>query len=135
MRITTRGLEKGFVYPCSKRDVFHHFGSDMLASAHFGLQPEFSYETRDTPQPELSGAVIALVSVDREARGTLLLYPIRIGIYSEEMRQTFREKFLPVMGVWAKHQIDRAQTQIFGYEKLIVECAGTKIQTHQFRFA
>ncbi len=63
MRFYSRGLEEGFTYSYTNRDVREAFGDDLLDSASLGGYSVNHYFLRGEARKEITGQVILKVSV------------------------------------------------------------------------
>ena len=64
--------------------------------------------------------------------GELYLYPVRRREYSDEASEEFKAKVIPMMRSWFDGEISKSETQ-FQARTLVVEWAGNRHKTHEFR--
>ena len=62
------------------------------------------------------------------------IYPIKKDEYNDEASNEFVKTILPKMQVWIKNQLNKPETQILGYETLLVEWFNEKHLLHEIRY-
>lgn len=134
MRFYHRKLPKPQSYPCTKRDIKEIFHDVEIECVSFVGPISFKFDSRCYNRPQINGSVIATISISRQLKILIHLYPIDNGRYSDKSTKEFKEKVLPKMLKWIKIQKVKQETAILGYEQLIVEFDKNEHKIYKVRF-
>lgn len=128
-------LPKVEIFACTKKDIKATFKPHILGWVSLGkFGKKVNFDSRCCHRPNIKGQIIAQLTVTRKNNTYLLLYPIRTELYSEKSRQKFREEILPFMNLWLNKMLERFETEIVGYESLIVEWYDNNHLLHKLAF-
>lgn len=138
MRFSSRGLDDGFTYPCTKADVREAFG-ELLASAHLGTRPDHTWSRREVPG-KITGRVVLTVSVSKEPwsdplRQHALLwgYRVRKAEWSDYLHWQIREKMRTDLRPWVEAMLDRPEIAWDKYEQMLLELREGILHVHTRR--
>ena len=95
---------------------------------------QFAFDSRCTDRPKISGTIIAQITISRDLETYACIYPVLKDDYNEEAAQDFVKHILPKMKKWIIEQLSKPETQVLGYETLIVEWFEKKHAFHEIRY-
>ena len=125
MRISIRGLDTGFVYPCTRREVIDVFGKDLLSSASFKDRYQF-YEARQGKKRPFRGKVLANVYISpnyvlSDPSAWVYIYCIRENEFSIHIGHQLVRTMKEVMRPWVEQMLKAAESLPYrGYELVAV---------------
>ena len=129
-----RKLPDAQLYACSKRDAKSGLAALEGTEVHFGLTSHFEFDSRCTKRPELSGDVVASVTIDRERATNVHFYPVTAADFSEREARLFADAQLPAIAAWAVEALGLPETQITGHRQLIIESVVDGFRRHEVSF-
>lgn len=140
MRISVRGLDDGFTYPCSKSDVREAFG-DVLRSASFGLTSDHSFARKDETKG-IPGRVLLTLGVsttplypDETAtpRASLYVYRVRRENWSDDLHWQVREAMRDRLRPWVDEMKARPEIAWGNHEETLIELREGVLHVHVHR--
>jgi hypothetical protein len=135
MQVKTIRLPKSEVFPCSRRDVKVVFDPDELEWVSFGNPIRtFSFDSRATGVPKLSGPVVLSLAISRERTAHLCVFPIPYAKYPEKARGQMVESVLPRFAQWLRAKQRQSTTAVLGHEQIVAEWDGKTHRYHELRF-
>jgi len=135
MKIATTGYPKSRRVAATKRELKAAFADiEQLNIYVGGLSPSFSFDSRCTRRPRLSGEVVASVSVARDLTAIMQLYPVSRETYGEAAVGQFASQIVPAIRRWLLAQCSKPTTAILGCEQMIVEWTDDRHCTHFTRY-
>ena len=129
-----RRLPNSLVYPCSKKDAKQALSALADTSIHFGLKPQFEFDSRCHNQPQLQGSVVASVQVNRELYAMIQFFPIRRSEFSDREHLEFVSGRLPRLHAWITEALAAPETQVIGHRELVVESVVDGFAEHEVTF-
>ena len=129
-----RRLPDSQVYACSKRDAKAGLAGFDNADVHFGFSTHYEFDSRCSKRPELTGTVVASVTIDRERATNVQLYPVSASEFVEREVRLFVETQLPAIAAWARGALDLPATQVVGHQQLIIESVVDGFRRHEVSF-
>jgi len=130
-----RKLPSTEVYACSKKEAKSLFEEMDELTIHFGEETHFEFDKGVHHPPELTGTVIATVTISRESEASLSFFPIRKSDYAEHEHLEFVEKELNEVRVWLKEELALPDTQVVSNRQFILESVVDGFKHHQVHFA
>jgi hypothetical protein len=135
MRIWTIRLPSSEKFPCSPRDVKRVFSSEELDWVSFGNPIRtFTFDSRATATTTLRGPVTLSLTVNRERRAHLCVFPIAKSDRPELARAELTNVVLPQFADWLRAKQRRPATAVLGHEKIFAEWSGAIHRLHELRY-
>ncbi len=139
MRISIRGIDIGFVYPCTRREVIEVFGRDLLKSASFEAKYKF-HESRQGKQKPFRGVVLAQIyesppfpELREDVEARLGIYQTRAAEFSEHVGHQLVRLMRDVMKPWAeKCLIDVEENPVRGVS-LVATLGNAGLELYEIR--
>ena len=119
---------------CSKKEIRLCFEDIENIDVIFGLRDQFKFDSRCYNRPKIHGIVVANVSVNRQLEPTLYLFSINHELITEEIRTEFIIKIMERIKSWIKELILKNETEILGYETLVIELHNKNFIEHKLRY-
>jgi len=112
------------------------FGDLEQCSAYLGdLGKRFSFDSRCSQRPKLTGPVVASLSVSREREAILQLYALPVGLYPNEAAETFAVAVLPGLRKWLEWRLAQPETAVLGhYYQMIAEWVAGEHRYHELKY-
>jgi hypothetical protein len=109
------------------------FAADDLEWVSFGHPIRtFSFQSK-AQRPHLTGRVVASLTLNRERRAWLCLYPMRRARYPEAAQADFSAAVLPRLRDWLHEKRRQPETAILGHNETLVEWTGGSHRHHELK--
>jgi hypothetical protein len=125
MRVSIRGLDTGFIYPCTKREVIEALSKGVVDYVSF--QPKFGWNESSNggmKQP-FKGHVLASISISnlrdfgKGTSASLHIYRVRQSEFSEHLGHQLVRNLKHVMRQWAESKFEEVEADQIRHAQLI----------------
>ena len=137
MRVKKRGLNIGFVYPCTKREIHEVFGRELVSSINF--KDKFDPMTfRGRKRPEVKGLILAEAFVLRSDEAErlsawLYIYQIREEAFSVHLHLALLELMRTVVKPWVQTRLAELGADNSRWWYLLIELGEKGLLVHEIK--
>jgi hypothetical protein len=121
-------------YACSALEVKEWSKGFADLRIEFGTHRNFQFDSRCNNRPKIQGNVVVSVSIDRQLKPALFLYPIPNSQYPEQVKKEFLAGILPDLKKWLTEQLAKHENEIIGQETVVIELNGGHFKMHRLRY-
>ena len=139
MRISQRGLDIGFVYPCTKREAVEVFGRHLLDSISFEAKYDFDFKLGRSQKPPVTGVIVAAVYVSPEGypsgppHAWMHIFQVRAEAFSEHVGHRLVTIMREVMKPWTQSRLASFEQEPLRFATLLAEFNSSGIVLYELR--
>ena len=135
MKLRFSKLPKSQKYICYPKILKQTFKEvDELYISMGTLSKRFEFDTRCFKRPKIEGIVVCSLSVSRKLTPKMCLYPIKNNEKLNSLSEKFVDEQIPFIKKWLKKQLKKSETEILGYEELLIELIDSNFKIHKLKF-